>query len=255
MKVVNCQSVGKRVEEAERGWKPEVAVQEHLRGCNRCREFYEERMKLRQLVGSLGTIAAPPDFDFKLRARLANAQPAKSLRLSFAGFAFGSRSLVVAALLLAVGAVFIFRATRVSPEAPLAQSGQTQPVVAPAKPTVVTTAPPLEAQVATTDLNESRLSPRKLNTSSSRKQTVARNAGIVSKDFSSLPAQVVKREETVADAASVFPIDASYESMKVSLDDSSGVSRTISLPKVSFGSQGFLAGEGGIVKTSTKGVW
>ncbi|MGH9880925.1 MAG: hypothetical protein ACRD6N_05770, partial [Pyrinomonadaceae bacterium] len=88
------------------------------------------------------------------------------------------------------------------------------------------------------------------------RQTVARMDRTTSKDFSSLPAPVVKRADSIANAASVFPIDASYDSMKLSLDDSSGVSRTISLPRVSFGSQRVLAGEpGSKVKTSTKGIW
>ena len=70
MKAVNCKSVYLQVEEAEPGWKPGEAVVEHLSRCGQCQTFYEERAKLRQLVGSLGTVKAPPDFDFRLRARL-----------------------------------------------------------------------------------------------------------------------------------------------------------------------------------------
>ena len=48
-----------------------TAATEHLRECAACREFHEQQTKLRQIVGSLGTVDAPADFDFRLRARLA----------------------------------------------------------------------------------------------------------------------------------------------------------------------------------------
>ena len=81
---------------------------------------------------------------------------------------------------------------------------------------------------------------------------------MVAKDLSSLPAAVLKREESVASAGTspIFPIDASYQSLKVSLDDRTGASRTIWLPGVSFGSQRVLAsGKSSMMTTSAKGVW
>jgi hypothetical protein len=81
---------------------------------------------------------------------------------------------------------------------------------------------------------------------------------MVAKDLSSLPAAVLKREESVASAGAspIFLIDASYQSLKVSLDDKTGASRTIWLPSVSFGSQRVLAsGNSPMMTTPTKGVW
>jgi hypothetical protein len=43
--------------------------------------------------------------------------------------------------------------------------------------------------------------------------------------------------------SAAFPIDASVQSFKVSLDDGRGNARTISVPTISFGSQRIMQGE------------
>ncbi len=80
---------------------------------------------------------------------------------------------------------------------------------------------------------------------------------IVAKDFSSLSASRVRREESSMSTSvpTVFPIDTSYQSLRVSLDDGTGTWRTISLPTVSFGSQRILA-KGSLSNQPTpKGIW
>src|SRR5215510_2423926 len=74
-----------------------AAAAEHLRECAACREFQEQQTKLRQIVGSLGTVSAPADFDFRLRARLANESNASVYWLFLKrGFAFAALLLVFA---------------------------------------------------------------------------------------------------------------------------------------------------------------
>ena len=72
MRKNNCEVIRQELDELMLDENSSAAVTEHLRECAACREFNEKQTKLRQIVGSLGTVSAPPDFDFRLRARLAN---------------------------------------------------------------------------------------------------------------------------------------------------------------------------------------
>jgi hypothetical protein len=68
------------------------------------------------------------------------------------------------------------------------------------------------------------------------------------RDSSGTGAVVLNSNEGVA-----FPIEASYQSLKVSIDNGRGSSRTISLPTVSFGSQRALLQDASIA--SARGAW
>jgi hypothetical protein len=65
-------------------------------------------------------------------------------------------------------------------------------------------------------------------------------APIAAVDFSNVGANVVSNTRSAADTATVFPIETSLQSVKVSLDDGRGNARTISFPTVSFGQQRVL---------------
>ena len=49
----------------------------HADGCAECRSFRDETAKLRGLVAGLARVDAPPDFEFRLRARLSGADTAR----------------------------------------------------------------------------------------------------------------------------------------------------------------------------------
>src|SRR6185503_3773565 len=85
----------------------------------------------------------------------------------------------------------------------------------------------------------------------------ARKNRVSTRELSSASAPVIKQVDAIAlDASPVFPIEASPQPLNVSLDYAKRGSRTISVPALSFGSEGVLTGEGSsIVRTSTKGVW
>ena len=92
----NCEVVRRELDELMLGDTSSAAVVEHLRECAACREFNEQQTRLRQIVGSLGTVSAPADFDFRLRARLAN--DAGSAAFHF--WTLARRGLAFAAVLL-----------------------------------------------------------------------------------------------------------------------------------------------------------
>ena len=75
---------------------------------------------------------------------------------------------------------------------------------------------------------------------------------LTSVDFSSERANVVSNARPALNNEPVFSIDASLQSLKVSLDDGRGNAHTISFPTVSFGSQRVLTNAN---QFNPKGVW
>jgi hypothetical protein len=241
---VTCQSLCLLIDEADLGWEPDKSAREHLRECNDCRVFFTERSKLRQCLSNLGTVQAPADFDFRLRARLAQTKPARS---AFGSFSFGWRTATVAALVLVLGGAMIFR--ELLREAP--HQIAEQPVPAPTEQNQSDKA----AVAVTTSSSESGPTLVPESTSQPRRGPVVSHKRINTREFSSSTAPVVRRQDQVADAGSAFPIDAGSEPLNVSLDDGSGVPRTISVPRVSFGSQRLVASEPAFSKTSGRIDW
>src|SRR3569832_521841 len=103
MRENNCEVVRRELVVLTIGETCSTAATEHLRECASCREFHEQQTKLRQIVGSLGTVEAPADFDFRLRARLAQGNG------SVVYWPFARRGLAVAATvaLFILGAVVV----------------------------------------------------------------------------------------------------------------------------------------------------
>jgi hypothetical protein len=269
MRIANCKTVCREIEEADHAQHLSTPVTEHLAACGQCQKFYDERRKLRQLVGSLETVAAPLDFDLRVRSRLANERVDSRAGLLFSNFKLGFASAALATLVLVFGGVFAFRMWNApttnmtgvqtkTPEAsgPSRQTGQPQSTESGlrsnAEKQVMATAKGDSSEASRRDRQLKRKSPLRSAVASSRN-----DRRLVTKEFSSTAAPVVKKEETVASLESpIFLIEASTQPLKLSLDYSGGVSRTISVPALSFGSEGVLAGDGlSLVKNSPKGVW
>ena len=71
MKELNCAASRREVEESDIAQQLSAAANAHLRDCAKCRDFYESRQKLREMVRNLETVEAPADFNFRVRARIA----------------------------------------------------------------------------------------------------------------------------------------------------------------------------------------
>jgi hypothetical protein len=110
---MKCKAVLREIEELEVGARPSVEVHAHLQVCASCRAFAHERAALRQLVGSLERVSAPPDFDWRLRGRLAAARSEReqsgSWRFSFTP---GAQAITLAAsFALLVVTLVVYRQT------------------------------------------------------------------------------------------------------------------------------------------------
>jgi hypothetical protein len=250
MSKTTCSTIRRQLDELMLGDPQTLDVSQHLRECNACRDFHEKQTKLRQIVGSLGTVSAPSDFDFRLRSKLASAKSNGSYDLTRNLWLFAKRTAVVAAavLLIFVGAVFLVRErpkqnTLIQTAEDNKPPSKTVPVIDPTTPA--------NQDPKVTDVTARASDKEKEKVSRKITSMPPRNIrALDSRDEASSRAPLIRVPQQVPD--SIFPVDASQESLKVSLFDGRGNPRTISLPTVTFGSQR-------VVPTATsyapKGVW
>jgi hypothetical protein len=71
---MNCQNVRSEIDTASRRAPMGEPVKAHLSGCQDCRRHADHTSALLALLGAQPRVEAPPDFDFKLRARIARAE-------------------------------------------------------------------------------------------------------------------------------------------------------------------------------------
>jgi hypothetical protein len=282
MRSMNCHDIRRKIEETELDQFPGDEAAAHLNACESCREFQKERAALRQLVGSLGMVSAPADFDFRLRARLAATNGARSRRRSLFGFlpAPGMPAIALAAsFALLVAAAVVFKQVR--PSAPHGAQGNAQLASAPVAPS--STSPSSKAVASaqgtpaenmdqarntlstvkatdngpknsTFEAKTRNRSNRILKPGDERILTAASNALAVgpknnSQEFSSRPAPVI--------SLVAVQVPAANQPMKVSLEDRRGTTRTVSLQPVTFGSQELIERNGAsrVSTSSSRGIW
>ena len=246
MKVMDCRLVQSQIEEAELGRSLSADLSAHVQGCQQCSTFLDERTKLRHLVASLGQVEAPPDFDFRLKARLASNERSRSY--SFGKLLLGIPAAAVAALLIVVGTLFLIRQPEPISTSPVqALVRKEAPVVSSPSPTTPPSAGVLPS-VQEPGQTRKRIAKPAVQFSASQRRPATR-------EFSTVPAPVMKQDESLAALPEAFPIGSSPQSLKLSLDDGTGVYRTISVPRVSFGSQRAFGEQSAFVKTSSNGIW
>src|SRR5262249_9703077 len=117
-----CRNTRREIDELELGHRPSVQATMHLAGCSACQQFQAERTSLRELVGSLEPVVAPPDFDMRLRARIA-AEKYDKHRQPFFARLISTPALAAAALFVIVAGSVYWIARRpanpaVAPSAP-----------------------------------------------------------------------------------------------------------------------------------------
>ena len=253
MMKTNCKTTRRELDEMNLGEESSASVMMHLQQCVECQEFHQSRTKLRQLVGSLETVEAPADFDFRLRARLAGEKAGSTHGRVFANWLPGFRALAAAAIVLMVGVV-LFVSQRRSQQPSVAKAHAEEPArteaVAP-KPTEVRVPVSTESMISST----ATPAPKKQKAADTTLAGIRGKRQMATAEFSNTSAPRFRREESVAGSTTVFPIGAANQSLRISLDDGSGNWRTISLPTVSFGSQRVVASGSVSNQLAAKGIW
>ncbi len=267
-----CKTIRREIDEADLNHHLTTAAADHLPACVECRTFQSEQLALQGLMASLDTVAAPSDFYFRLRARLAREKDRDSLGKG--SFSFVTRAIAAVALVsvLAVAGVAVKTwltsgnpaSTLISNPDSKSGSGQgTEPTKAanlpPAdKGTVVAEVPSNTEIPAHVVVGVTRRQPvvTPKNNTSRGNSTVARKVeGTGIRESAVSPAPVLTRDnQTDPGSLLLVPLDA--RALKISINNGRGTLRTISLPTVSFGSQRLMARDSFLAPASSaKSVW
>jgi len=223
----NCKLVRRELDELMLGEAWSAAATEHLRDCAECREFHVQQTKLRKIVGSLGTVEAPADFDFRLRARLAKGASSAPIywRLVRSGMVVAAMAVVVL-----MGVVVVRDAMRQGEN--IGEVARKPEVLQPVKPDQAPPVVPEEKQPDHVVADVTPATIRKIRPV----QPDYKKRPLSSFAISSTRASVLNGT-VPAGMSTAFPIDSSAQSITVSLEDGRGNAKTISVPTVSFGSQ------------------
>ena len=249
-----------------------------------CRAFHDERQSLKRLVGSLAAVSAPPDFDFRLRARISAAKNgASKQRSSWRSFLASAPAIGLAASFALLVAGFVFYNQMKRAPAPGNQAGeiarQTSQAVseqrskAPASNVAdsstqsvtqsVTPPPDVKEESPTLNAGVKGARPRSIGKPNGARRVDPRrpdNQQDVSNDFARRPAPVITpagASPLVAESQPVveLSIRSASQPMRVFVDDRSGAKRTVTLEPVIFGSQDFTGRNASRIAPSSQGIW
>jgi hypothetical protein len=268
MRNTNCRNIRREIEEAGSADLLSAAAISHLDTCAACEKLSRQQTGLHAILSGLGTVEAPGNFDFRLRARLAAEKHGGAQSLPWANLSFGLRSAAVAALLL-IAAAFAFIGLKPDANKSLAGAPQVVPAAGTAGSSAKQGDTPANVAAGSNELasgpkrddsslNEATLpAPKHVQKGIDVRGAVPRSGGVATLEQAQKRAPVLTRDQLAQSYPSAaFPINASYQSLKVSVDDARGTSRTISLPSVSFGSQRTLSQNGSpLLASSASGTW
>jgi hypothetical protein len=120
--MISCNYIRSLIDEAEQVNSLPLEVNVHLDGCQDCRAFADERMRLRALLGSLPSITVPANFNGQLKARLEASKSKPDFTwLSSAGYLrFGTATAVLVVAAFALQYSGFFNPTTPGPNANIA---------------------------------------------------------------------------------------------------------------------------------------
>jgi hypothetical protein len=106
---MNCKQIREEIDAASRHNMRSGAVKSHMDACPDCRRYSDETASLTRLLWAQPRVEAPPDFEFRLRARMLRAQTAPPVaprgffwKILPGTFSWGQTVAAVAALTLVV---------------------------------------------------------------------------------------------------------------------------------------------------------
>jgi len=235
-----CRATRREIDESELNQTLSRQARSHVASCLSCREFRAERTSLRELVGSLEPVAAPGDFDLRLRARLASERQRRARRPFMFRLVIGTPAITAAALVVMLAVALVWLAQRNRNQAPAIASVPSRP-----GPAVPSQSNPASSRAAGPAKTGEVLSPVSADLKPAGRQNREGNryresnrksdsAGINARDYGASPAESIRQIEQKAGEVS---LSAPLKPMVVSMEDDRGAKRRISLPPISFGAQ------------------
>ncbi|MET0650484.1 MAG: hypothetical protein ABW208_28070 [Pyrinomonadaceae bacterium] len=257
-----CKVYRRQIDEAADGRSMSGDARSHVSSCRACGDELRERELLRALVGGLGKVEAPADFDFRLRARMAASKTGGGRgRFSGSRWLYGFAPVAVAACFVIVSATLYFRQAvrKNAPDAPAVAS-------APAPHVEQAQNPSAESQ---SNPDEPAAQPKSAEFASAAMRKPARDVSPRVRHARAVAPRAERRPDiaqqntfinsvTGARVITRIPVKASAEPLRVILRDERGTGRVVPVRSVSFGSQDFLAREAAVrssVATEVGGVW
>ena len=251
-----CRATRREIDESELNQQLSDQARAHLALCASCRDFRAERTSLRELVGSLEPVAAPGDFDLRLRARLASERLGHSRQPWMFGLVIGTPAITVAALVVIMALCLVWLARRNTSQTPeIARVPIKEVPAGPLQPTLAgnhdetgpapvgTTRPNVDAKPG--QLSKAMNGPRVNGVRPT-------SADIKVVDYAVSSAESVKQIEQRAGEVS---LSAPLKPMVVSMEDDRGATRRISLPPVSFGAQRLVDNRSPVSFSSNSRSW
>jgi hypothetical protein len=231
-----CRATRREIDESELNQRLSDQAHSHVASCHSCRGFHAERRNLRELVGSLEPVAAPGDFDLRLRARLASEQQSRARQPLIFRLVTSTPAIAVAALVVMLAMSLVWLAQRNRSQAPPTAS-------VPIKEAPKLPDQPQLASNGGSDIGQTGVPPAQLDLKpgSGRGENFPREinskpalAGVKAIDYGVSPAEYIRQGEKKTGEVS---LSAPLKPMIVSMQDDHGTTHKISLPPVSFGAQ------------------
>jgi hypothetical protein len=243
-----CREVRREIDQSELRQTLSENSEAHLAACASCATFRNERARLRELVGGLQPVTAPPDFEMRLRARIAREQDVPRQQFIFR-FVMSTPAIVVATILVVTVGATVFISQRNVRQSPAVAGNGNPPVnPAPAAPAVAKEIVPEPVQtLVPAGANDK---PNRLTggTRNLPKTSSPVNSGFDVNDFAvrnAPPVMMTDRNGEVSLTAPVRP-------MVVTMYDEHGNARQIQLPPISFGAQRLTDSRTQVSMTNTK---
>lgn len=267
--MAECKVYRREIEEAADAAGPlSAGARAHAALCRACGEELRARESVRALVGGLGKVEAPADFEFRLRARMAAAKADEGRGRIGGRWLYGFAPVALAACFVLVSATLYFRQMVRTP-APVAPAVASAPApnVEPGRAAsvnvqgrtnestyaggeVVKASTPAVAVAAAPKVRKAAYKPsaraaqmREVASVGGQRAVSAQNTLV----GSVTGAQVIH-----------LSVKTSAEPLRVILRDERGAERVVPLRSVSFGSQDFLSREATLKQpgaANVGGVW
>jgi hypothetical protein len=272
--MADCKAFREELEESVGIESLSLDARTHAGACRSCGEFGREHDALRRLVGGLGKVEAPADFEFRLRARMRTAKRGGG-KYNFLGLRLAPGLAWAAAVgfLFVSASLYVWQRQRTHDNSQQASHGseplkkspgvvgdknvaENSSVIKAVKQDAVTDnevaqikvidSPRVQLKVSD---NARRATSHRLLRDASRKESRMLAASAGSSEFSQTGAKVLQLK---------IPFSTSPESLRFVVRDERGNTRAVPLRTVSFGSQDLVAGASArsrMVANDKGGVW
>ena len=262
--MAECNVYRREIAEAADGGPLSAGARAHAALCGACGEELRARESLRALVGGLGKVGAPADFEFRLRARMAAAKADEGRGRIGGRWLYGFAPVAVAACFLVVSATLYFRQAPPPASAPPAVAPAPAPKVEPGRAASADvqgqTHEPAVEEKEVARATPAVVAPHKMRKASYRASARAAQP----REVASAGGQRAEPSHntlvgSVTGAQVIhLSVKTSAEPLRVIVRDERGAERVVPLRSVSFGSQDFLSREAALKQpgaANVGGVW